>query len=164
MAFPSRLLHEGEEVLLDTRLHWTRFAGPATGLVAALALMVALSTVAAPDVLQLAAGGATLLALARFVVGYARWASTRVVLTDRRFVHRQGVLAKEDVEIPLDRVHAVRYRRPLVGQLLRYGDLVVHSGGGQDARDHLVERIARPVAVQREISRQLAARERNRNR
>lgn len=162
MAFPARLLHDGEEVVLDARLHWTRFAGPAAVLAAMLALLVALAAIGAPEVLQVAAGAVTLVALARFVVGYVRWASTSVVLTDRRLIHRQGVVAKEDVEIPLHRVHSVCYRRPLLGQLLRYGDLVVYLGGGQDVQHHRIERIARPVVVQREISRQLAARERNR--
>ncbi|MBW3573637.1 MAG: PH domain-containing protein [Actinobacteria bacterium] len=155
MAFPSRLLHDGEELIVDVRLHWSHFAGPAGGLAAMLALLVTLSVGSAPELLQLLAAMATLVALARFVVRYARWASTHVVLTDRRVVHRHGVVAKEGVEIPLDHVHAVSYRRPLMGRLLRYGDLVVRSGGRHGEVLHRIPRISRPMWVQCQITEQL---------
>ena len=146
--------------MVDVRLHWSHFAGPAAGLAAMLALIVALAAASAPELLQLLAATATLVALARFVVRYARWASTNVVLTDQRVVHRHGVVVKEGVEIPLDHVHAVSYRRPLMGQILGYGDLVVRSSGGHGELLHRIPRISRPVLVQRQITEQLARRAR----
>ena len=155
MAFPPRLLHAGEETVVDVRPHWTSFAGPALVLVGALAVLNALSAAGAHDLLQLLAAAATLVALARFVVRYVRWATTSFVVTDQRLVQREGVLAKETVEIPLDRVDAVRLRRSVLGRLLGYGDLMVESGGERGERRHPVARLPDPVAVQREISRQL---------
>ena len=155
MRRPARVLHEGEEVVLDVRPHWTAFAPSATVLSAALGLLIASSFAGAPELLQVVLAGATLVALGRFVVGYARWASASVVLTDRRLVHRHGVLAREEVEIALDRVHAVELRRTLAGRLLGYGDVVVRSGG-EHGEPHAIERLARPRRVQAEVSRRLA--------
>ncbi len=156
MAFPPRLLHDGEETVVDVRPHWTSFSGAALSLVGALAVLNALSAAEAHDLLQLLSAGATLVALARFVARYLRWASTSFVVTDQRLVHRAGVLTKEIVEIPLDRVQAVRFRRSVLGRLLGYGDLLVESGGERGDHRHPVARLPDPVAVQREISRQLA--------
>lgn len=159
MGFPRRLLHDGEETLVELRPHWTSFAGSALVLVAALVALNALAAATAPDLLQLLAAAGTLVALARFVVRYVRWASTTFVLTDQRLVHRHGVLSRETLEIPLDRLHAVRYRRSALGRLLRYGDVVVESGGEQGDHRHEIPRLPRPVFVQREISRRLADRQ-----
>lgn len=153
MAFPARLLREGEEVVIDLRPHWTLFAPAASVLAAALATLVALAAVAAPEVLQVLAAVTTLLALARFVVGYSRWASTNLVVTAERLIHRRGVWAKEGVEIPLHRVHAVRCRRSVLGRVLRYGEVVVEAGTEHGANRHGFGPVPRPVAVQREISR-----------
>ena len=45
MAFPRRLLNEGEEVILDLRPHWSFFVGRALVLVLAVAALVAAAVV-----------------------------------------------------------------------------------------------------------------------
>lgn len=153
MAFPERLLNDGEEVVLDLRPHWSVFALPALVLVVAVGLLVALSTVGWPEWLQVVAAVATLAALVRFAVRYARWAATNFVVTTDRLVHRRGVVSKEGIEIPLERVNTVFFRQTLVERLLRCGDLVIESGGerGQQAFSD----IPRPSLVQNEIYQQI---------
>lgn len=153
MAFPARLVNDGEEVVLDLRPHWSRLAVPVAGLVAALGLLVVLSGAGAPDVLQLAAAVLTLVALGRFVVRYARWATTNFVVTSDRLVHRRGVVAKEGIEIPLERVNTVFFRQSLLGRALGSGDLVIESGG-ERGRQRFGD-IPRPSLVQNEIYRQI---------
>ena len=155
MAFPSKLLHDGEKVVVDVRAHWTGFARAAVVLAAALVGLSALAGADAPELLQLLAAVATLVALGRFVLAYARWASTTLAVTDERLVHRHGVLSKEIVEIPLDRVSAVACRRSVLGRLLRYGDLVVDSGGDDRHRRQRFGPIPRPEAVLHALSRLL---------
>ncbi|MBV8236818.1 MAG: PH domain-containing protein, partial [Acidimicrobiia bacterium] len=97
MPFPSRLLNDDEVVVLDLRPHWWELVGSSVLLVSSLALAVAVS-VAAPgsvhDPLLIATLLLVLLALARFVRRYARWATTNMVLTSERLILRAGVLAK----------------------------------------------------------------------
>jgi membrane protein YdbS with pleckstrin-like domain len=153
MAFPRRLLNDEEEVVADLRPHWSVFALAAAVLVAALALLIGLAGAGAPDLLQLAAAALTVLALGRFALRYARWATTNFVVTSDRLIHRSGVLAKEGIEIPLERVNTVFFRQSVLERVLRSGDLVVESGGERGRQSF--SDIPRPSAVQNEIYRQI---------
>ena len=153
MPFPRRLLNEGEEVVLDLRPHWSSVAVPTAELIAALALLVTLARAGAPDLVQMAAALVTLVALVRFVVRYVRWATTNFVVTSDRLVHRRGVVAKEGIEIPLERVNTVFFRQSMLERLLRCGDLVIESGGERGRQSF--SDIHRPSLVQNEIYRQI---------
>lgn len=153
MAFPRKLLQEGEEVALDVRPHWRFVLGPTAALVAAIAALVATAVLDAPDPALLGAAVVTLAALGWFVGRYLRWATTSFVVTTDRLIHRSGVLAKRGMEIPLERVNTVFSNQSLLERALRAGDLVIESGGEQ-GRQHFAD-IARPAAVQAEIYRQI---------
>lgn len=155
MAFPSRLLNDGEEIVLDLRPHWSFFALPALSLGAAMSVLVALSTAKWPEWLQVVAAVATLVALGRFVVRYARWATTNFVVTSDRLIHRKGLVAKEGIEIPLERVNTVFFRQSVLERVLRCGDLVIESGG-ERGRQAFGD-IPRPSSVQNEIYHQIEA-------
>ncbi len=153
MAFPSRLLNQGEEMILDLRPHWSFFALPAIVLVVALGVLLALSAAGWPEWLQVVAAVATLAALVRFVIRYARWASTNFVITSDRLIHRRGVIAKEGIEIPLERVNTVFFRQSVLERVLRCGDLVIESGGERGRQ--AFSDIPRPSLVQNKIYRQI---------
>ncbi len=153
MAFPSRLLNQGETKILDLRPHWSTFALPALVLVAALGILVVLSAADWPEWLQVAAAVATLVALVRFALRYARWASTNFVVTSDRLIHRKGLVAKEGIEIPLERVNTVFFRQSVLERMLRFGDLVIESGGERGRQ--AFSDIPRPSLVQNEIYRQI---------
>jgi uncharacterized membrane protein YdbT with pleckstrin-like domain len=153
MAFPSRLLNDGEEIVLDLRPHWSFFARPAIALAVAVAILIGLSAARWPEWLQVLAGAVILVALVRFAVRYARWASTNFVVTSDRLIHRKGIVAKEGIEIPLERVNTVFFRQSVLERTLRCGDLVIESGGerGRQAFAH----IPRPSSVQNDIYHQI---------
>ncbi|CAN5857319.1 hypothetical protein BH23ACT1_BH23ACT1_00390 [soil metagenome] len=153
MAFPSRLLNQGEEMILDLRPHWSFFALPAIVLVVALGGLLALSAAGWPEWLQVVTAVATLVALVRFVLRYARWASTNFVITSDRLIHRRGVIAKEGIEIPLERVNTVFFRQSVLERVLRCGDLVIESGGERGRQ--AFSDIPRPSLVQNKIYRQI---------
>lgn len=153
MAFPRRLLNEGEELVLDLRPHWRFFAGPAVVLVLALGVVAAVAGTDLPGALLLAAAGVALATLAWFAGRYSRWATTNFVLTTDRLIHRSGVLAKRGIEIPLERVNTVFSNQSVVERLLRCGDLVIESGGEQGRQ--AFSDIPKPRLVQNEIYRQI---------
>ncbi len=153
MGFPRRLLNDGEDVVLDLRPHWSFFALPALVLAGALSLLVTLASIEAHELLQVAVAVLTLVALVRFVLRYARWATTNFVVTTDRLIHRNGVVAKEGIEIPLERVNTVFFRQRMVERMLRCGDLVIESGGEQ-GRQSFTD-IPHPSGVQNEIHRQI---------
>jgi uncharacterized membrane protein YdbT with pleckstrin-like domain len=148
MAFPRKLLNEGEQVVLDLRPHWSFFAGPTAALVAALVLAIVVHGVKVLNVASLAVALAALL----WILGrYARWATTNFVVTSDRLIHRYGVLAKRGQEILLERINDVSYRRTLLQRVIGAGDLVIESAGekGQEPFDH----ISHPERVQNTILR-----------
>lgn len=124
MAFSGRL-DDGEEVILAVRPHWWCFAPTAAVLAAALILAVASATYGFPEPVQLLVVLLTLVALGRFVARYARWATTRFVVTSERVIHRRGVVVRRGTEVPLRQVRRVSCRRSLGERVLRCGEVVI---------------------------------------
>lgn len=148
MALPRRLLDDGEEITLAVRPHWWCFAPAGAVLTAAVALALGSAAFALPEPVQLLVVLLTLLALARFVTRYARWATTRVVVTTERVVHRSGVVARRHVEIPLHRVRSVSCRQSLGERVLRCGEVVIEPVEGGEQR---FARLPRPAALRDEV-------------
>jgi uncharacterized membrane protein YdbT with pleckstrin-like domain len=146
VAFPRRLLNEGEEVLLDLRPHWAFFLGRAAVLVLTVAALVAAAALGAHDLVLLALGVVVLVALARLVARYARWTTSEFVVTTDRLVLRSGVVSKRGIEIPLERVNTVFFSQRLTERLLGYGDLVVESGGERGRQ--VISDVPHPERVQ----------------
>ncbi|MBW8826267.1 MAG: PH domain-containing protein [Acidobacteria bacterium] len=153
MAFPAKLLNEGEEVVVDLRPHWWFFAGPASLLVLALLALIAVRAVG--DWAVLAAAGVVLAALLWFAGRYTRWATTNFVVTTDRIVYRSGVVAKHGIEIPLDRVNTIFSHQSIFERLVGAGDLVIESGG--EHGDEAFSNIPRPARVQNQVYAQIEA-------
>lgn len=154
MTFPAKLLNEGEEVVLDLRPHWWLLAGPVS-----LVVLAVLATVASgrTTLTWLTYGLAALLAVAvlYLLIRYARWATTSLVLTNHRLVHRSGILAKRGREIPLDHINDISYNQSVFERLIGAGDVVIESAGqrGQEVFADL----PKPGRIQNEIYRQMDA-------
>lgn len=154
MAYPKKLLNSHEEVAVDLHPHWWYYAKPAALLV--LAIIVGLLTLTVgPD------GGTgrtilnwvsiILLVVSVFwVIGrYAKWATTNFVITSDRLIFRQGVIAKNGIEIPLERVNTVHFNQSVFERMVGAGDLVIESGG-EEGRQNFSD-ISRPDRVQQAI-------------
>jgi hypothetical protein len=84
-----------------------------------------------------------------------RWFATSLVVTTDRIVQRTGVLARNGLELRLERVNQLSYHQSLSGRVLRTGQLLVEVGGetGVVEFDH----VPRPAAVQSVITEQITA-------
>jgi uncharacterized membrane protein YdbT with pleckstrin-like domain len=134
MAYPRRLLGDGEEVVADLHPHWKKLIVPA-------ALVVVLAGVASYGVAAMPAGrwhrpgqvavlvAAALLVLAGSVLPYLRWRTTHFLLTNRRVVVRVGILARQGRDVPLHRVNDVTFGRSLLDRMLGCGTLTIESAG-----------------------------------
>ncbi len=161
MAFPRKLLNDGEELVLDLRPHWVYLARPAAALVAAIVVGAVVLAIGpegdAGTALNVAAGVLVVVALVWFGVRYAGWASTNLVLTSDRLISRGGVLSKSGIEIPLERINTVFFNQSLFERMFGSGDLVLESAGEQ-GRQSFTD-IRRPAVVQREIYVQMESNE-----
>ena len=150
-----RQLDEGEAVLVDLRPHWIFLFGPLATTVVALAAAVAVVTAFPHAPVALAWVLVALVALPALwlVVRATQWWGTSLVVTDRRIVSRQGVFAREVVQVRLPRVAEVHARQELWQRLLGTGRLVVALR--EDAGAIVVDDVRRPRSLQRVITRQL---------
>lgn len=135
MPFPRRLLHDGEDVALDLRPHWSSLARPALALVAGLALALGIqarvsSRESYKDLLLIPVLVLVVVLLLWFAARYARWASWNLAVTSERVVIRSGVVGRRGREVPLEQVRDVTVDRRLVGRLFGVGSLTVRSAVG----------------------------------
>ena len=158
MPFPKRLLNPGEEIAADLHPHWLFFFGPGLAFVAsALFGVVAL---AGPDGSSNIGKFVRWLALAALALSvgwllgrYLKWLTTNLTITNDRIVYRYGVVAKQGMEIPIERVNNVSFRQGILERLFGNGDLTIESGGedGQQNFSH----VRNPASVQGLIHSQM---------
>lgn len=163
VAYPKSLLSPGEEVVLDLHPHWKQIALP----IVLVPIVVGLGSFAAaemPDSAQApvrwAIGVVAVAVLLWFSLRpYLTWQFTHYVITNRRIVHREGVLARSGRDVPLNRVNDVSFQHGVVDRIFGCGTLIVESAGerGQVALSEVpnVEKVQRTVyeLVQAEESR-----------
>lgn len=162
MAFPRNLLNENEELVLDLRPHWYFLTPPVLALV--LAVVVGLLGIVAwtpPDSIDAAVsivcGLLVVAALLWLGWKYLVWTTTMFVLTSDRIVTRRGVLSKEGVEIPLERVNTVFFKQSVFERILGSGDLAIESAGERGTESF--SNIRKPSIVQKEIYVQMESNE-----
>ena len=156
MPFPQKNLNDDESLILDLHPHWWYYA-PAllsTAVVCILGLTVLTNfdgwqqtTLGSISLAALVVAGGWL------VVQVVKWRTTYFVLTSHRVIYREGVVARNGVEIPLERVNNVNFNQTIFERLIGVGDILIESGG-QDGKQRFSD-IARPMAVQNEIHQAL---------
>lgn len=157
MAFPPKLLNDGEDAVLDLHPHWWFFAKSLGLLVGLIVLGIVAVVLDLADFVNITAGVLVLVALIWFGVTYLRWSTTNFVVTTDRLIYRHGVLTKQGIEIPLDRVNTVFFRQSLFERMLGAGDLMIESAGERGSQSF--SDVRKPSAVQNEIYRQIEANE-----
>ncbi|HKG51980.1 MAG TPA: PH domain-containing protein [Actinomycetales bacterium] len=154
MAYPRRLLANGERVELDLHPHVRVLFGP----VLALLLVVPLAAYAAARIPEGDAQGparvvVAVLALAVLVVTvlrpFLRWVTTHYVVTNRRLITRHGLVARSGRDVPLSRITDVSFSHGLVERVLGCGTLVVESAG--ERGQVVLADVPRVEAVQRRL-------------
>jgi uncharacterized membrane protein YdbT with pleckstrin-like domain len=156
MAFPDRLLNEGEEVLIDTHPHWWIFAGVVSRLVVAIA--VAIGIVVKFDGKAVNYIGIALITVAvlNLLVVYVKWRTTDFVLTNDRLVTRRGIFSRDSREIPLDRVMDLSCHQSLFERVIGAGDLMIESGG--ERGQEVFSNFGNPFELQNAVHRAIEAR------
>jgi uncharacterized membrane protein YdbT with pleckstrin-like domain len=140
VAISERLLNEGEHVVVSTRTHVKVLLG---------ALLVLLLTVFAAAFaaafvrrhvdagglrtgLWVAIGVVALVVVVRWVLRpFVRWYTTTYTFTNRRFMERSGLIAKEGRTIPLNRISGVDFEIGITDRLFGCGTLVVSDASEQ---------------------------------
>jgi uncharacterized membrane protein YdbT with pleckstrin-like domain len=132
VAYPDDLLVEGEQVVMHKHPHWKLILMPVVVLLLVVALgsflgaLVASQPWASWAWLGLVVVGAVLV-IWLTVVPVLRWRTTHFVITTRRVLIREGVLARHGIDIPMSRINSVQFRHTLLERILGCGTLIIES-------------------------------------
>jgi uncharacterized membrane protein YdbT with pleckstrin-like domain len=157
VAFPDKLLNQGERVVVSTRTHPKALIRPLLVLVLALGVAAFVQRQGDGGAADVMHWGAWL--LAGFVILWwavrpaVAWATTTYTFTNRRFVKRSGLVAKEGRTIPLNRISGVDFEIGVVDRVFGCGTLVV-SDASEQGRVELHD-IPRVEQVQLQVAEEL---------
>jgi uncharacterized membrane protein YdbT with pleckstrin-like domain len=133
MPFPTRLLADHERLVLDIRPHWIALVLPT---IAAVLIVVAVILIGAnfpPSLPGWMLVAVLLVGLGLFLAfpvrAFLNWVTAHFVITSDRVIHRSGWLAKQSMEIALERINDVRFHQTVLERVVGAGDLRIESGG-----------------------------------
>jgi uncharacterized membrane protein YdbT with pleckstrin-like domain len=130
MAYPQKLLSEGETVVIDLHQHWKVVFLPIVGLLVSLtASGYLLAQDYGSTTNYVILGVEALAIIVFFLIPVLRWRTTHFVVTSERVVMRSGVLSRTGRDVPLSRINDVSFHTTFFERLLRCGTLVVESAG-----------------------------------
>jgi len=152
MAFPRRLLVDGEELVLELRPHWIALALP--GIATIGVVVVGFWLISKFDG---TVNWVLLLAMAILLIVYPLrkliwWLTSYFVVTTDRLIHREGWIAKHSMEIPLEAINDVRFRQGVFERIIKAGTLIVQSAS-ESGREEF-RAIRNPEDVQKTIYHQ----------
>ena len=157
MAISSKLLNEGEHVVVSTRTHPKVLILPLLIFLVLGALGTFLSSVGdggAAHVMHIVVWILIALAVLWLTVRpLITWATTTYTFTNRRFLKRSGLVAKEGRTIPLNRISGVDFEMGVIDRIFGCGTLVV-SDASTDGRVELDD-IPKVEQVQLKVAEEL---------
>lgn len=157
MAISRKLLNEGETVVVTTRTHVKALFLPVLVLLVTLAAAVYLSTFGdgtTGTILRWAVWVVAAIVILWWVVRpFLNWLTTSYTFTNRRFLARSGLVAKEGRTIPLNRISGVDFEIGVVDRIFGCGTLVV-SDASEQGRVELYD-IPRVEQVQLKVADEL---------
>ncbi|GAA2125886.1 PH domain-containing protein [Nocardioides bigeumensis] len=135
MAFPEKLLNQGEHVIVSTRTHPKALIFPTLIAIVTVVVAIVISSLASGTaIIQWVVWILAVVVLFWFFVRpLVAWITTTYTFTNRRFVKRSGFIAKEGRVIPLNRISGVDFEIGVIDRIFGCGTLVV-SDASQDGR------------------------------
>lgn len=154
MAYPTKLLNDGEHVVISTRTHPKALIGPAMILIVVVAAVLVAAGMTDSTVLGAVAGAVAAGLVVWFVLRpFIDWLTTTYTFTNRRFIKRSGLIAKEGRTIPLNRISGVDFEIGVIDRIFGCGTLIV-SDASTNGRV-LLDDIPRVEQVQLKVAEEL---------
>jgi uncharacterized membrane protein YdbT with pleckstrin-like domain len=149
MKYYEKILQPDETVKLVARPHWVVYGRAfGFGVLAVAALVLAQQEPSVGTPALWAALGLLAIALLVFLRAWIRRVTTEIVVTDRRVIHKRGVISRHTEEMNVSKVETVDVDQSLGARLLGYGTVTIRgTGGGWEP----LRRVASPLAVRNAI-------------
>ncbi len=132
MSYYQKVLQPGETVRAMGRLHWLIYGRG--GLCLLLGLAVALASAgqdgSSGRVMLIIAAALAVIGAVLLLGAWLRRISTEIVVTDKRVIHKRGLISRWTEEINISKVETVDVQQGLLGRLLGSGAVVIRGTGG----------------------------------
>jgi uncharacterized membrane protein YdbT with pleckstrin-like domain len=146
------ILQPDEKLLYSTNVHWIFYLPAIVAWLVAGALLVVARMFIQDFVVLFCLAAAAIVALAALYLTFRAWFrrwTTETDITNRRVVHRDGVIKRDTFEMSLDKVESVDVSQSIMGRILDYGDVTILGvGEGKKA----IKTIAAPLAFRNFIT------------
>jgi membrane protein YdbS with pleckstrin-like domain len=152
VPFPKRLLIPGEELVLDLRPHWIALFLPGVATVGIVLVGLWLISKFDGVVNWVIVAAMAILLIAYPVRRLVWWLTSYFVVTNDRLIHREGLIAKHSMEIPLEAINDVRFAQGVFERIIGAGTLIVQSAS-ESGREEF-KAIRNPEDVQKTIYHQ----------
>ena len=159
MAYPQKLLGQGETIAFEMKPHWRALIWPLSVLVLLVFigtwLYISLGSWFAGGVIETVGRWGIVIAGIIILVWwvllpFARWITTEYVFTNRRIITRAGLVARQGRDMPLSKINNVSFDVPAMGRFLNYGSLRIESAGEGDL---VIDDVPNVEVIQREVYR-----------
>lgn len=152
MAYPQKLLAQGEVVQFELRPHFRALFVPIIILLGIVFVGSWLFFTVDNTILKWIIAVVALVLFVPFVlIAFLRWLTTQYVFTNRRIITRQGIVAKRGRDMPLSKVQNVSFDISVMGRLLNYGALRIDSANAEG--DLVIVDVPHVEEIQREVYR-----------
>ena len=152
MAFPRRLLVDGEELVLELRPHWIALALPTLATLGVVVIGFWLISKFDGAMTWMLFTVVVVLLILYPIRKLVWWLTSYFVVTTDRIIHREGWIAKHSMEIPLEAINDVRFRQTVFERMIGAGTLIVQSAS-ESGREEF-RAIRKPEDVQKTIYHQ----------
>ena len=132
MSYVAQVLQPGEQVLAVTRIHWWFLWRRTLLLVIAAAVLAGFASAQqgnAQTALIALAVVALVLGLALAVGPAIARATTELAVTNRRIIHKTGLIRRHTIEMSRAQVESVDVDQGILGRFMNFGDITVHGTG-----------------------------------
>lgn len=133
-------------IIYLSRLHWIIFFWPVGLFIVALFLASQYPQVKEPTFVL--AG----IALIWIFMTWVTYFFSSLTIKKNQVILRTGIIVRQTVDIPIDKIESIDIRQSIIGSVFRYGSVIITGTGGTK---HLINFLCRPLTCRRYIEQQM---------
>jgi len=149
MSYVQRVLQPGEQVRHISSIHWILYwPGVVVALLAVIAFWLS-ETMRFTGLWRYTAYALALVAVALLIQQWFQWWITEIAVTNRRIIHKKGLVRRQTREMNMDKVESVQIDQSILGRMLDYGNVsILGTGEGFET----LRTIASPMELRNSIT------------
>jgi uncharacterized membrane protein YdbT with pleckstrin-like domain len=150
-------LMPGENLVLHSNPHWWYFWKEVVAsavLVVSLIVLLLLDDGWLNTFLKWVIPIAVIVLLAVTAFSFVQWKTTKFAITDQRVAYQSGIVRRQGVSIPLNRINNVNFAQSVIARMLNNGVVTIESAGQGDS---VFENIPEPEKVRTLVFQQVEA-------